>query len=1356
MKPMPLEEAGALIANRYRVEQTLGRGGMAVVYRVRDERLNRQLALKRCASRDPSKLRRYETLLEREYHTLVQLAHPRIIEVHDYGVDKRGPYYTMELLDGADLEKVDRLPWKEACAVLRDVASSLAILHSRGLIHRDVSMRNVHYSANGHAKLFDFGAMTTMGVARDAVGTPPFMPPEVLQLQALDARADLFSLGALAYRLLTGRHAFAARRMSELRDLWRSKPQTPASIAPDVPLELSALVMRLLTLDRAGRPQSAAEVIERLRTVARLELEDAEEISRAYLAAPTLVGREAALLQVRKQMLSLVRGDGGVLLVNGVSGSGRSRVLDACALEGKLLGAAVVRADGRDAGNGEWGVVRALGAQLVELFPKQAFEAARLSRDLLGHVLEELRNDELQTATSYTPERSLLIRELREWVLSLAKVQRVLIVVDDADRIDSASLAVLSSLAHKAERNPILLALSVERSPLQMSTASLRLLHDLAHGIEIEHLLPAETEALIRSVFGDVPNLSLCAARIHGLSHGNPRAAMELAQHLVATGRARYAAGSWVLPAALDESDLPNSLADSLLARLAELDQDARELADILALADEDGFRMASYRALTEHRDVKRVFHALDQLVAARVLIADAERYSFAQRGFLAVLQDSMSDARRTQIHVRIASLATTNASTALRRAHHLLAAGLDTEGIDLLCRIDLASESPPVALLETAIQRAERLGLSASTLHRLRMALVINAPFSLDYDSFRRVAPVVLQQLERDSGLVRYRELSDLPEAERLTQAFEQTQRAFLATPEHERVHTVVEAIRELARLAGAIAAMAIPSFDLELLNRLPSLAPLFPLSPTLQVTTQLVDAGKAWVCGRIAAAKTIYDSVLVRISEPDRAGFDDAQYDRVYLALTYSLGTLEAIGGVESAAERAQILEGHRGLRVNAWRIRALLQLAIGDVTESRRCSRRAELLQAQEGLKERWNGSTLGMELMLYLRLEDLLGVKGLLDGLSRMAERHEGWRAIELLGRSGYHELHGDTAGALALIEAALELAPPLRLTFFAAIASSHLRLLAAVGRIQEAREHVGKYLTLCIENELTSVDIYRSAALVLAQTGEPEQGLRILTGVIGRLEALSVSGLALGVYYESAAQIAIEMNDRAAFDDYTERCAAEYQKSNNPAVGAKLARLLDRARERGMPPSELALSVQNSIRPAANESEYETVHSRIAECVDGSDRARCALTLLLQATVSSAGYLYGMGEGRRLQLLAALPDPPTDDAMGRWLERYAQAWMEPNAELDDVTVSGGGSASVTTETGGSEPSIARHLDHDGRWLEAAPLFHEDGKERCLAALFVLQTGARERLILPRELSATIARELLERGDATGWR
>src|SRR5438552_3653758 len=100
---------------------------MGAVYRVRDRKSGARLALKRGLARDRSKAQKRQALLEREYHTLVQLAHPRIIEVFDYGVDEQGPFYTMELLDGADLDRGGRVPWKQACALLCDVASSLSI-----------------------------------------------------------------------------------------------------------------------------------------------------------------------------------------------------------------------------------------------------------------------------------------------------------------------------------------------------------------------------------------------------------------------------------------------------------------------------------------------------------------------------------------------------------------------------------------------------------------------------------------------------------------------------------------------------------------------------------------------------------------------------------------------------------------------------------------------------------------------------------------------------------------------------------------------------------------------------------------------------------------------------------------------------------------------------------------------------------------------------------------------------------------------------------------------------------------------------------------------------------------------------
>jgi hypothetical protein len=1355
MTGAPLEAAGAMIASRYRVEETLGRGGMAEVYRVWDERAGRHVALKRSWSRDPQRLPRHAALLEHEYHTLAQLAHPHIIEVFDYGRDQSGPYYTMELLEGEDLGNVERLGWKETCAVLRDIASSLAILHSRGLIHRDVALRNIHRQANGRAKLFDFGAMTSMGVGKDLVGTPPFMAPEVLQLQALDARVDLYALGAVGYRLLTGRHAFPARRASDLRDAWRSKPQPPSTVDPSIPAELNGLVLRMLSLDRAGRPQNAAEVIETLTTIADLPREDVAEISRAYLTTPTLVGRDRALLEVRRRMLSLVRGDGGVLLVEGGAGSGRSRLLDACALEAKLLAVLVVRADLRDAGR-DWGVARAIGTQLLEMFPGHAMEAARLSRDVISHVVEDLQADEYQTATAYEPDRSLIIRELRDWILSFTKVQRMILVVDDADQIDGPSAALLSALANKVERNALMLAVAVERDTEHSASAPLRLLRDLATPIEVEDMLPHDTEGLFRSLFGDAPNVDTCAARVHGLSNGNPRTTIAFAQHLVDTGRAQYEGGSWVLPPALDETDLPHTLTASLAARMQKLSPDARELASALALADGSALPLTSYPALTTHRDSKRTFRALDELVAARILTADMERYSFVQRGFLAVLEDSMPKAQRKHAHFRLARELATVDSDPLRRAEHLLAAGSDAQAIELLCKLDLAVHLPPVSLLELAVERAEGLSLPAATVHRLRMALIINAPFALDSESLRRVLPVVLRQLERDSGLQRYRELEHLPAGERLAQAFALTQQAYLATPEHDRVYSVIEAIRELAHLHGAVVTMSTATFDHEVLALLPPLEPLFPLSPTLPIIALLSDAAKDWLVGRISRARAIYERVLTRVSEPDRAGFDEAQYNRVRYGLEHVLGMLDARWGAEAAEDRASLLEERSEMRVNAWRIRALMHLSRGNALEGRRCSRRAELLEAQNGPKERYGSSTVGVMANVYARLGDPTGLKSQLQPLAALAAKHPGWRPTHLLARASYSWLLGDLPGALATIEEALELGGPTRWSFFGVAAGVRVRLLYQLGRHAEAVSAGRAYLELCREQELEATVLLMDTAVVLSLSGEHDEAQRALEALFVQAEAGKAKGLAMGCVYEVGAWLALRRRDTVAFESCRQSCTREYEISRNPVLGARVSALIEQARELGMYASDAALPLPPSILPVEI-TEYDTIHSRIVECIDAADRARCSLTLLLQSTPSCTGYLYGTQPDRTLKLLASLPDAPTDPGLGSWIERCANGWTD-RSDLDEVTVSesASGEETLSSDVGTVEEiSAAHYVDPDYRPYTALPLWDSRGAARTLIGVFVLEVRPSERVNLPPALVAAIARELLDHGDAYGW-
>ena len=202
------------VANRYVVKEELASGGMGIVYRVLDRSTGEDRALKRL-NREAVSQPFLVAAFEREYQVLAGLAHPRIIRVFDYGVDEIGAYYTMELLEGQDMRKAAPLPYREACALLRDVATSLALLHARRLIHRDLSPANVRMTPDGHCKLIDFGALASFGSSRLVVGTPPAIPPEALKGAPLDQRADLYGLGALAYWILTEHHAYPARQIED-------------------------------------------------------------------------------------------------------------------------------------------------------------------------------------------------------------------------------------------------------------------------------------------------------------------------------------------------------------------------------------------------------------------------------------------------------------------------------------------------------------------------------------------------------------------------------------------------------------------------------------------------------------------------------------------------------------------------------------------------------------------------------------------------------------------------------------------------------------------------------------------------------------------------------------------------------------------------------------------------------------------------------------------------------------------------------------------------------------------------------------------------------------------------------------
>jgi hypothetical protein len=269
----------------------------------------------------------------------------------------------------------------------------------------------------------------------------------------------------------------------------------------------------------------------------------------------------------------------------------------------------------------------------------------------------------------------------------------------------------------------------------------------------------------------------------------------------------------------------------------------------------------------------------------------------------------------------------------------------------------------------------------------------------------------------------------------------------------------------------------------------------------------------------------------------------------------------------------------------------------------------------------------------------------------------------------------------------------------------------------------------------------------AVALALARFGHYDEALRALGSALDFAEAQGRTGYALGALYETRAQIALWMDDRENFDAAVLRCAQGYEPDKYPAMRSMLARLIDEGRQHGVTPNEAVAAIRDSTRPATAEAEYETIHSRIAECVDLPDRARCALTLLLQSTLGSTGYLYGTSQAHELQLLAALPDQPSPE-LEHWIQQYAVEALEGE---DDET----GSVSSEVSVQKNELAPMRFVDSDGRSFDAALLFDETKEGRALVAALVLQVDSLSRSLPSQDLRKRIARELTLHGDVLGW-
>ena len=260
---------------RYEILTELGRGAMGVVYKARDPKINRVVAVKtvKLEGQPPEEEREYRERFVREAEAAGRLSHPGIVTIFDVGEEPetRAPYIVMEFVGGQSLDKLlaredHKLPLETALQLMLELAEALDCAHGQGVVHRDLKPANILITEDGHAKIADFGVaklnLANHTLGGRVLGTPAYMSPEQLNGEAVDGRSDLFYLGVVLYTVLTGYRPFQGNSALTVSYKVVNREPVPATVLDtDLPVGLDYIIGRAMAKDPAQRYQRGMEMV---------------------------------------------------------------------------------------------------------------------------------------------------------------------------------------------------------------------------------------------------------------------------------------------------------------------------------------------------------------------------------------------------------------------------------------------------------------------------------------------------------------------------------------------------------------------------------------------------------------------------------------------------------------------------------------------------------------------------------------------------------------------------------------------------------------------------------------------------------------------------------------------------------------------------------------------------------------------------------------------------------------------------------------------------------------------------------------------------------------------------------------
>jgi predicted Ser/Thr protein kinase len=654
---------------RYEVSDSIGQGGMGQVFLAWDSVREQKVAIKVLSERHATS-RAVHLKFENEYRSMLRFNHPNCLRVYELGLtDDHLPFLVMEYVDGRDLSKVERPTVTQAADILAQICQALAYIHSRLYVHRDLKPDNIKVLANGGLKLLDYGLMSQLGVSSSSsiAGTLHYLAPEAITGGIVDASTDLYSLGIIAYELLTGRRPFGGKRADILRAHLDDTAAPPSSLRADLPPSLDKIIAKLLAKKKCLRYRNAAEVLEDLTHLVSRPITESTAQQQGYLFSSDLVGRETDVALFNEHLQSLLSGQSGAVFFGAPAGIGKTRLLSELKALGELSGVPTIWVDDASAD-------RVYG-WLEELLRQLALVSTEKEVTLYGSKLGVIAKWLQKAGANHKLEEALddaaIARAVVGWLGSVTARIPLLLLVDNIQWMDLKSLAVLNDVlraarpasessdsrarpAFEAGDSLRLLVVGTFRSDEIEKTSPLFHTQDerISRFYNLEPLTRQQSSELLDILLHPTTPSAEFRSLAFELSGGNVFDLIELLRYLIVEGQLRRSGESWLEPVSM-QIEVPEDVTRRLQARYQKLGDDARALAEAASVMDAR-LELDTWQALASLSE-ERFFDALLELVQTQIIVKENDQYYFAHAKLKDAMVEALSAARKRTLHAQLA-----------------------------------------------------------------------------------------------------------------------------------------------------------------------------------------------------------------------------------------------------------------------------------------------------------------------------------------------------------------------------------------------------------------------------------------------------------------------------------------------------------------------------------------------------------------------------------------------------------------------------------------------------------------------------------------------------------------------------